>query len=736
MQASRPLPITRDLVLLGGGHAHALVLRKWAMTPLPGAQVTIVNPQVKAPYTGMLPGFVAGHYDRDELDIDLVRLARQANARLVIDHAIGIDLERKTVQLGASPDLAYDALSIDIGITSRLIDLPGADKHLVPAKPLGTFSIAWDTLIERAKTTGLTPDIAILGGGVAGVELALAMAYRLKTELAGDGRVRLIEAGDSILGELRPRARNVLANELARSNVDVILSTKASKVSEQGIHIASGTQLVEANFVVSAAGAKPHDWLEQTGLSLNDGYIAVDEHLKAIGAPGVYAVGDCAYLTQAPRPKAGVFAVRQAPILFDNLHAELSSRQPKSYKPQKDYLKLISTGRRSAVTDKWGVGLSGDWVWRLKDRIDRKFMNQFRGVMDMPSTQLPPKVADGVSEYLQQHESPCGGCGAKLAQAPLTRGLGFSSKSMEDAAIIGPADHARILSTDHLRAFNSDPYLLAKIAAIHALGDMWAMGTAPEAILSHIILPPLASEKQANMLREVMAGTHEIVDASGAKIVGGHTSSGAELTIGFTVSAPAGCKIVRQNGAQDGDVIVLTKPIGTGVLLAAEMRQVADGDHYLATIESMLRSQATASTVLAKAATAMTDVTGFGLAGHLLNILVASGVAAHIDAQNIPVLNGAIQYAETGIRSTLWSSNTTQIDRVDMSDGALKDLFFDPQTCGGLLATIPETQIIRVLAEFAEHDEPIWTIGYIKAGSPMIDIRDRYSASGRKRLGN
>ncbi|MEL6415044.1 MAG: bifunctional NADH dehydrogenase FAD-containing subunit/selenide, water dikinase SelD, partial [Pseudomonadota bacterium] len=115
MQAHPPLPITRDLVLLGGGHTHALVLRKWAMSPLPGAQVTLVNPQVKAPYTGMLPGFVAGHYYRNELDIDLVRLARQANARLVIDHAVGIDLDQKTVQLNTSPDLAYDALSIDIG---------------------------------------------------------------------------------------------------------------------------------------------------------------------------------------------------------------------------------------------------------------------------------------------------------------------------------------------------------------------------------------------------------------------------------------------------------------------------------------------------------------------------------------------------------------------------------------------------------------------------------------------
>ena len=223
MHAHRPLPIMRDLVLLGGGHAHALVIKQWAMAPLPGAQVTIVNPQTKAPYTGMLPGFVAGHYQRDELDIDLVRLARQANARLVIDHAIGIDLEQKAIKLSTSPDLAFDTLSIDIGITSKLVDLPGADEHLIPAKPLGAFSKAWSALMQRAKTEDFTPEIAILGGGVAGAELALAMAFRLNRDLPGRGRVRLIEASSDILAELRPPARKTLIRELdASEQIDIM----------------------------------------------------------------------------------------------------------------------------------------------------------------------------------------------------------------------------------------------------------------------------------------------------------------------------------------------------------------------------------------------------------------------------------------------------------------------------------------------------------------------------------
>lgn len=722
MQATRPLPITRDLVLLGGGHAHALVLRKWAMNPLPGAQVTIVNPQVKAPYTGMLPGFVAGHYDRDELDIDLVRLARQANARLVVDHAAGIDLDQKIVQLSAHPHLAYDTLSIDIGITSRLVDLPGADDYLIPAKPLGAFSRAWSELIDRAKTSDFAPNIAVLGGGVAGVELALAMSFRLKAELSGRGCVQLIEASGDLLRELRPQARNALIRELSHTNVETILNTAATKVSERGVHIDSTPELIEANFIVSAAGAQPHAWLQNTALELKDGYIAVGEHLQAIGMPDVYAVGDCAHLTHAPRPKAGVYAVRQAPILFTNVRASLSGGQAQSYKPQKDYLKLISTGRKSAVTDKWGIGFAGDWVWRLKDRIDRKFMDQFQAKTDMPAPTLPQNAAHGVSEYLQQHANPCGGCGAKLGQASLTKGLGSTSRDMEDAAIVGSDGHQRVLSTDHLRAFNADPYILSKVAAVHALGDVWAMGVQPEAALSQIILPPLANDKQINVLREIMTGAREVIEASGAKIVGGHTSSGAELTIGFTISAPAETKPILQNGAREGDVIVLTKAIGTGVILAAEMRQLIDGEDYQRTIETMLHPQAVASSLLALSATAMTDVTGYGLAGHLLNILDASNVSAELIEQSIPILEGALRHAHEGVRSTLWTANLSQTPRLKMPDGPLKDLMFDPQTCGGLLATVSEDEINKVLKNFRDAGEPIWRIGRIVAGAPAINM--------------
>lgn len=723
MQSNRPLPITRDLVLLGGGHAHALVLKKWAMAPLPGAQITLVNPDAKAPYTGMLPGFVAGHYGRTDLDIDMVRLARQAGARLIIDRAIGIDTDAKTVQLNSRPDICYDTLSIDIGITSALMDLPGASDHLVPAKPLGQFASAWTTLIEDAQVKRRAVNIIVIGAGVAGVELALAMHHRLR-ELGISGRVSLIEAERSILREASAGARRKLLSELDRAEIEILTETAVNAFTKEGVCHGPKAAIVPADFIVSAAGATPHGWLSETSLDLEAGYVEVAPTLRSTNTPHVFAAGDCAHLTHAPRPKAGVFAVRQAPVLFENLCADLADRTYRTFNPQKSYLKLISTGRKSAITDKWGIALSGKRVWRLKDRIDQSFMDQFRHPSNMTAEGLPARRAAGLDELFDAHTHQCGACGAKVAQDVLEKGLDtLLDGSLEDAAIIQHGETIQVFSTDHLRAFNQDPYMLAKVAAIHALGDIWAMGATPDAVLAHIVLPPLSPEKQAQMMREIMAGAGDVFSACDTKISGGHTSSGAELTIGFSIAGKLDHAPITQSGASPGDCLVLTKPIGTGVLLAAEMRQLADGDHYQAALVSMTRLQSEASRLLREHASALTDVTGFGLAGHLLNILNASGVAARLSLADVPVLDGAISLASQGVRSTFWSSNAQRAEQMTLTTSPRTDLLFDPQTCGGLLAAVPAAKAPQLFAAFEAADEPVWKIGDITQSAPHIEVQ-------------
>ncbi|MEM9180108.1 MAG: selenide, water dikinase SelD [Pseudomonadota bacterium] len=710
MQATASVPITRDLVLLGGGHTHALVLRKWAMDPLAGVQVTLVNPDVKAPYTGMLPGFVAGHYGRDELDIDLVRLARRAGARLIVDRAVGIDTERKRVHLADRPDIVYDTLSIDVGISSRVPVSEHDHPVIIPAKPLGPFADKWSTLIERSTSEGPPAKVAILGGGVAGVELALAMAHRLQAVSTGAPSVQIIESGDTLLRELNASARRTLLSELAKAGVRIDLQADMSALS------------ADVDFIVSAAGAAPHDWIAETGLSLEAGYIEVDKYLRSTNTPDVFAAGDCAHLSDAPRPKAGVFAVRQAPALFHNLRAQLTGGDFTSYAPQAAYLKLISLGRKSAVTDKWGIGLSGDWVWRWKDRIDQAFMKQFQEPGSMPSPKRPHDMALGAAELLEQQEQACGACGAKVAQTPLTDGLSVAGLTgpPEDAAIIKTDAGFEAFTTDHLRAFNPDPYTLARIAAVHALGDIWAMGGQPKTVLSQIILPPLAPAKQSAMIAEITAGANAVFAACDTQIAGGHSSNGAELTIGFSISASLQNPPITQSGAKPGNVLILTKPIGTGVLLAAEMRQLADGDHVQAALVSMCRLQDQAAALLAQHATAMTDVTGFGLAGHLLNILTASKVGAALDISSLPTLPGASSLSRDGVRSTLWPDNARHAAAFIDAEAETASLLFDPQTGGGLLAAIPEENLPDMLQQFESAGEPIWQIGRILDGPVRI----------------
>ncbi len=720
---TRPLPITRDLVLLGGGHAHALVLKKWATAPLAGAQVTLVDPNPKAPYTGMLPGYVAGHYQRGDLDIDLVRLARQAGARLILDRAIGIDTKAQRIELQSRPAIAYDTLSIDIGITSALQELPGADKHLIPAKPLGAFADAWSALVAAAQATRTAPTIAVLGAGVAGAELALAMAHRL-TSIGLPGQITLIEAGVSILRETNPSARRILRAELARAQINILTEATVTDITDTAVLLKGRDHGLPATFVVSAAGAAPHAWFQETDLDLEDGFVAVDETLASTNTPHVFAAGDCAHLVHAPRPKAGVFAVRQAPVLFDNLRADLSGRALRNFNPQKSYLKLISTGRQSAVTDKWGIGVAGRWVWRLKDHIDQTFMQQFRTRMEMPVPDLPGEHATGLEGVLAAHTHHCSACGAKVDQATLVDGLGASAgASLDDAAIIEQGGTTQVFSTDHLRAFTPDAFMVAKVAAVHALGDIWAMGAAPRAVLAHIILPPLSAEKQALMLKEIMAGAGDIFEACGTRIAGGHTSIGAELTIGFSITGDLHRPAITHGGARPGDALMLTKPIGTGVLLAAEMRQLADGADYQAALDSMCRPQATAAHLLGAHATALTDVTGFGLAGHLFNILEGSGVCAHVELNDVPLLSGALELAEQDIQSTLWPANAAQVARMTMTRSARSDLLFDPQTCGGLLATIPAEHETSIISAFRSAGESIWKIGEISKGDPHISVR-------------
>jgi selenide,water dikinase len=710
-------PLTRDLVLIGGGHTHALILRMWGMNPLPGARVTVIDPNPTVAYSGMLPGFVAGHYDRDDLSIDLMRLARFAGARVILGRAEAIDLATRTVTVPGRPPVAFDVASIDIGISSDMPDLPGFTAHATPAKPLTPFAKAWSTF--RDAPGG---DVAVIGGGVAGAELAMAMAHALGPR----GKVRLIDK-DRALAALGPGTRQRALTELHRLGIDIVEGTAVASVSDHAVTLTDGRE-IPAAFTCGAAGARPQDWLRTTGLDLHDGFVTVDRYLRTSDTQ-IFASGDCAHMTATPRPKAGVFAVRQAPVLFHNLRAALSGSSLKPYTPQRDYLKLVSLGGKSALAEKWGRAAAGPWLWRLKDRIDRRFMDRLNDLPPMQAQKPPRPAAKGLREALG--DAPmCAGCGAKVGRGVIGTALEPLTPTRadvdrlpgDDAAVIRIGDQRQVITTDHLRAVTEDPVLMTRIAAIHALGDIWAMGAEPQAALVTLILPRMSPDLQARTMAEIMATATEVLTDAGAAIAGGHTSQGDELTIGFTLTGLCHGAPVTLSGARAGDALILTKPIGSGVILAAEMRGKARGAHVSAAHTAMIRPQGTAARIL-QDAHAMTDVTGFGLAGHLAGMCSASTLRASITLADVPLMDGAEELAVQGIRSTLWTDNRGASGPVFGASGPRGDLMFDPQTCGGLLAAVASDTAAALLADLLAAGYPAAIIGHLEAGDPAVTFR-------------
>ena len=721
-----PLPLTRDLVLIGGGHTHALVLRMWGMKPLPGVRLSVINPLPTAAYSGMLPGHIAGHYAREALQLDLVKLARHAGARLILGRVDGIDRAARQVHVPGRAPIGYDIASLDIGITSEMPSLPGFTEHVIPAKPLDEFADRWSAFVaDRRKGRR----VAVIGGGVAGVELALAAAHRL-----GSGAdVVVLEAAPVALSALGRGARSRMLAHCARLGVRVMTDAPAAAARADGVVLQDG-RTIAADFIIGTGATRPAPWLRDTGLSLHEGFVRVEPTLVSVSDPAIFAAGDIAHMAHAPRPKAGVFAVRQAPVLMHNLVAALSGGSLRRYAPQSDYLKLVSTGDKRAVADKWGLPLDGAWLWRWKDRIDRQFMSKVHDLPAMAPEPLPARVALGLREELAGNKPLCGGCGAKMDRTGLVAALAALPRSQRADVLTGPGDDAAVLrhgpgpgrqviTTDHVRAFTEDPWLLARIVAIHAMGDIWAMGATPQVALAQVTVPRMSRALQQRTLSEILGGAASEFGAAGAELVGGHTSIGAELTLGFTVTGLTSDSPITIAGARPGDVLILTKPLGTGVVLAAEMARAAPGAAVARTLASMARSNAAAAALLSPHADAMTDVTGFGLAGHLMAMLEASGCAARLDLNALRILPGAEALSIAGHGSTLLPANTEALSgMITAPDHPRMPLLFDPQTAGGLLASVPQDLAQGMLEKLIAAGEDAAIIATLATGAPHLTV--------------
>jgi selenide,water dikinase len=375
-------PVLRDLVLVGGGHAHVEVLRRFGLRPQAGTRLTLIAADPLATYSGMLPGLLAGHYRPEEAQIDLRRLAAFAGARFHRASATGLDLGRRLVLCDGRPPVPFDLLSLDIGSIPDTASLPGADRFALPARPAARLLEAWRGLREAVAARGregLQSDLVVVGGGAAGIELALALRHRLAAECAQPGALSLTVLVGT--GELLP-GHGAAARRRALAALDAaairLLRQRAVRFSEGWVHTEAGEALPALAAILATHAAAP-PWLRETGLALDgNGFVRTDSTLRSVSHPEVFATGDVAAVADRALPKSGVFAVRQGPVLARNLRRSLEGRPLLRYRPQRRALALLSTGPRHAIASYGRLAFSGAWVWRLKDRIDRRWIAMYR----------------------------------------------------------------------------------------------------------------------------------------------------------------------------------------------------------------------------------------------------------------------------------------------------------------------------------------------------------------------
>ncbi|MAI56161.1 MAG: selenide, water dikinase SelD, partial [Gammaproteobacteria bacterium] len=562
-KSSGPPPL-RDLVLVGGGHSHVQVIRRISMKQIPGVRVTLISEDYESSYSGMLPGCVANIYTKDQISIQLSALCSSANVRFICAEVTELDPTSKRISLRGRSPVRYDTLSINTGGS------PGPNRSIgINVKPINLFLPRWQAAsAEISAKKGKKDTLCIVGAGAGGVELAFAMRASLppETKIKIFGSKVLPGHGDIV-------ERRVL-KVLAEKKIDLI-----RKYFETDSDYKDGNE-----HIFWVTGTESPAWIKESGLCLDDrGFIKVNRYLQSLSHSNVFAAGDAAHLTDQERDKAGVYAVRAGPYLFRNLSKAaqgIPSQFWSRYKAQGQYLILLGCGDGTAIAIRNGLALRGRVFWRLKDWIDRVFIRKFNELPKMGIGLKHPSFP--LAEEMPDMDMRCGGCGAKIAAEPLRRVLDRLPKQPnidvrlgigDDAAIIKHSGGESLISVDGFRSMIEDAYKFGRITAHHSMNDLFAMGGRPTGALAFVTLPVMSPELIEEDLFQILSGVLSVLKEHQASLVGGHSAEGADLSLALTVVGEPGSVSLVKSGSVVNDQFILTKPLGTGVLLAGAMRR-------------------------------------------------------------------------------------------------------------------------------------------------------------------
>ena len=684
-------PWRHHLLLAGGGHTHALVLLRWLMGPHrrpPATRISLVSRHSSLCYSGLVPAVVAGLQPPSSCRLDLRRLCALADVAFVRAEIVGLDPAGRWLHLEDRPSLAFDRLSLDVGAFT-----PAAPGE-IPVKPLEPF-LAW---CEGA----VDGELRVRGGGASAVEVALALRARGAHPL-------LLLRGSSL--HLASPAANRLAERLLQ---EAAIPLRREVTGDQPAELA-------------CTGSRAPRWLADAGLPVDpaSGRVLTDSAFQVLDHPGLFAVGDCGLDAHHPRPPSGVWAVRAAPLLVTNLRRSLDNRPLLRRRPQRWALQLLGdggvTGRPRALAF-WGPFALGptSWLWRWKQHLDRRFMERFASLRPMGS---PHAAIAG-----EEGGMGCRGCAAKLAAAPL-RGALSRLAGLDGGSTLPPAEVAPLVrhlegglrllqSVDGFPALVADPWLNARLTTFHACGDLWASGATVDSAQVVVTVPRGSPEVQEELLLQTLAGVRSVLDPLGARLLGGHTLEGRDgAGLGVTLTVNGLAPATRNWGKgplRPGDALLLSRPIGSGVLFAAAMAGLPCGPWLDGALAHLEQDQSgLVSLLAAHGCQACTDITGFGLLGHLGEMLACSlassgsggetdgALVVDLDGLAIPVFAGALKLLAEGQASSLAPANAEALSLLrgavrwigsEPLPPSLAGLLIDPQTCGPLLAALPADQ--------------------------------------------
>ncbi|MEB3255893.1 MAG: selenide, water dikinase SelD [Synechococcaceae cyanobacterium] len=673
-----PTPPTRELLLAGGGHSHALLLRLWAMRPQQRpahTRISLVSRHGESLYSGRVPAVVAGLVPPQAATINLRRLCDRAGVVFVEAEITGLDPGRRELRLAGRPPLRFDVLSLAVGAVTATGE-PGGGMVVKPLEPF----LAWLEALPPERP------LRIRGGGGAAVELALALRGRGQT-------VQLLLRGERLR----------LGSEAAERAGEGLLK-QAGVAIERAVDADAPADLL-------CTGSRGPHWLAAAGLPVeaDSGRVQTEASLEVSGWPGLFASGDCGVIAACPRPASGVWAVRAVPVLADNLARCLAERPLRRWRPQRWALQLLGDGGSAAAEPRalacWGplaVGPSRG-LWRWKEHLDQRFLERLAEVTPMAMAGAPA----------------CRGCAAKLAAAPLRSALARlagdgTPPASEDAALLGRSRTGELWlqSVDGFPALLEDPWRNARLTTLHACSDLWACGAEVLSAQALVTLPQAGPALQEEMLLQTLAGVRAVLDPLGATLLGGHTveardGGGLALALSVNGHVPQGRPPWPKGPLQPGQRLLLSRPLGSGVLLAAAMAGAGRAAWIDGMLASLEQSQAPLVALLAAhGCCACTDITGFGLLGHLGEMLAGAtpDTRVRLEAGALPAYPGAAELLAQGHASSLAPANALALALLDgpvqLAGGAAwqQQLLVDPQTCGPLLAALPAARAEAALA--------------------------------------